>query len=51
MLQDVEAGRRLELEALLGAPIEIAHRYGVPVPTLERIDALTRLMGESLDLL
>lgn len=51
MLQDVEAGRRIELEALLGAPIEIAHRYGVEVPTLERIYALTRLMGDSLDLL
>ncbi|MEO5774398.1 MAG: 2-dehydropantoate 2-reductase [Sphingomicrobium sp.] len=51
MLQDVDAGRTIELEALLGAPIEIARRRSVPVPALERIYALTRLMAESLDLL
>ncbi|MFL6733164.1 MAG: ketopantoate reductase family protein [Sphingomicrobium sp.] len=51
MHNDVEAGRPIELEALLGAPVEIAHRHGVPVPTLERLYGLTRLMGESLGLL
>ena len=47
MLQDVEAGRPIELEALLGAPIELAHRYDLPVPTLEAIYAMTRLMATS----
>ena len=47
MLQDVEAGRAIELEALLGAPIELARRTGVPVPTLEALYAMTRLMAES----
>ena len=47
MLQDVEAGRPIELEALLGAPIELAHRAGVPVPALESLYAMTRLMAES----
>lgn len=51
MLQDVEAGRPIELEALLGAPIELAHRAGVPVPTLEALYAMTRLMAESRSLI
>jgi len=51
MLQDVEAGRPIELEALLGAPREIASRAGIPTPQLDRIYGLTRLMGESLGLL
>jgi 2-dehydropantoate 2-reductase len=51
MLQDVDAGRPIELEALLGAPREIAQRAGVPTPQLDRIYAMTRLMGENLGLL
>ena len=51
MLQDVEAGRPIELEALLGAPREIALRAGVPTPQLDRLYAMTRLMGEGLGLL
>ena len=51
MLQDVEAGRPIELEALLGAPREIARRVGVPTPALDRLYGVTRLMAESLGLL
>ncbi len=51
MLQDVEAGRPIEVEAMLGAPIELARRAGVPVPTLETLYAMTRLMAESRGLL
>ena len=51
MLQDVEAGRAIELEALLGAPREIARRVDVPTPALDRIYAMTRLMGDNLGLL
>ncbi|HET7317467.1 MAG TPA: 2-dehydropantoate 2-reductase [Sphingomicrobium sp.] len=50
MLQDVEAGRPLEVEALLGAPREIAMRVDVPTPQLDRIYAMTRLLAENLDL-
>jgi 2-dehydropantoate 2-reductase len=50
MLQDVEAGRPIELEALLGAPCEIARREGVATPELDRIYAMTRLMAENLGL-
>jgi len=51
MLQDVEAGRPIEVEALLGAPREIAERVGVAAPQLDRLYAMTRLMGENLGLL
>ena len=50
MLQDVEAGRLIELEALLGAPREIARGAGVETPQLNRIYAMTRLLGENLGL-
>jgi 2-dehydropantoate 2-reductase len=51
MLQDVEAGRPIELEALVGAPLEIGRRVGVATPQLERIYAMTRLMAENSGLL
>jgi 2-dehydropantoate 2-reductase len=51
MLQDVEAGRPIEVEALLGAPREIAHGVGIATPQLDRLYAMTRLMGENLGLL
>jgi 2-dehydropantoate 2-reductase len=36
MLQDYERGRELELDPILGAVIELGHRYGVPVPQMQR---------------
>lgn len=51
MLQDVESGRPIELEALLGAPRELARRAGVPTPILDALYAMTRLMAESRGLL
>ena len=50
MLQDVEAGRPIELEALLGAPREIARRVGIATPALDRLYGVTKLMAESLGL-
>ncbi len=43
MLQDVEAGRPLEIDALLAAPREIAARIGVPTPFMDALHGLTRL--------
>lgn len=43
MLQDAEAGRRIELDGLLGAPRELAQRVGVRVPHLDALFAITRL--------
>ena len=51
MLQDVESGRPIELDALLAAPLEIAARVGVAAPNLAALHGLTRLMGESRGLL
>jgi 2-dehydropantoate 2-reductase len=51
MLQDVEAGRQIELGALLGAPREIARKLGMPTPALDRLYGVTKLMAESLGLL
>jgi 2-dehydropantoate 2-reductase len=50
MLQDVEAGRPIELEALLGAPREIARARGIPTPALDRLYGLTKVMAKSLGL-
>lgn len=51
MLQDVEAGRPIELEALLGAPREIARAFAIATPALDRLYGVTRLMAESLGLI
>ena len=50
MLQDVEAGRPIELEALLGAPREIARAQDIETPALDRLYGVTKLMAESLGL-
>jgi 2-dehydropantoate 2-reductase len=47
-LQDVEQGRRLEVDALIGAVVEIAAWVGVPTPKLEAIAAATRLLDRTL---
>ena len=47
MLQDVEARRPIEIDALVGAPIEIARKSGIATPQLDRIYALTRLLAGS----
>jgi 2-dehydropantoate 2-reductase len=48
MLQDVEAGRALELEALVGAVVELGRVTGQAVPTVEAVLALARLLGQTL---
>lgn len=46
MLQDVEAGRPLELEAIVGAVIELAERLDLPMPYTRTVYACTKLLGE-----
>ena len=48
MLQDVEHGRALELQALVGAVIELGQITGTPVPTITAIHAVTALLGQTL---
>jgi 2-dehydropantoate 2-reductase len=45
MLQDVEASRAIELDALVGAVREIAARVGVATPNIDALFGLTRLFG------
>lgn len=48
MLQDVQAGRRLELEPIVGVLLELAAHHGVSVPTLTAIYACLRLLDMSV---
>jgi len=48
MLQDVEAGRALELEALVGSVIELARLVEVPTPHTDTIYAVTSLLARTL---
>jgi 2-dehydropantoate 2-reductase len=46
MLQDLEAGRPLELGAEVGAVIEVGERLGVPMPATRAVYACARLLDE-----
>jgi 2-dehydropantoate 2-reductase len=48
MLQDVEAGRALELEALVGSVIELGRITGVATPHIAAVYALAGLLGKTL---
>lgn len=43
ILQDLQAGRPMEIEALYGVPLEMARMAGVPTPTLDMIVALIKV--------
>ena len=45
MLQDVEAGRAIELDALVSVVREIAQRVGMATPTIDALLGLARLHG------
>lgn len=45
MLQDVEAGRPIELDAIVGAVHEIGLRLGIATPSIDALLGLTRLFG------
>ncbi|MCC6853058.1 MAG: 2-dehydropantoate 2-reductase [Comamonadaceae bacterium] len=47
MLQDLDAGRPLELDALLGAVREIALQLGIATPNVDALFGLTRLMART----
>jgi 2-dehydropantoate 2-reductase len=44
MLQDLEAGRPMELEAVIGAVVELGERLGVPMPSTNTVYACTKLL-------
>jgi 2-dehydropantoate 2-reductase len=48
MLQDLEAGRPMELEAIVGAVVELAGRVDVPVPCTQAVYACTKLLQSTI---
>jgi 2-dehydropantoate 2-reductase len=48
MLQDLEAGRPLELEALVGAVVELGERVGLAMPYTRTVYSCTKLLAQSV---
>jgi 2-dehydropantoate 2-reductase len=46
MLQDLEAGRPMEIEAVVGAVVELGERLGVPMPATRAVYACVKLLDE-----
>jgi 2-dehydropantoate 2-reductase len=46
MLQDYEAGRAMEIEAAVGAVVELGERLGVSMPATKAVYACTKLLDE-----
>jgi 2-dehydropantoate 2-reductase len=46
MLQDLDAGRQLEVDCLTGAVVELADRLDIPVPALRAVHACVSLLEE-----
>jgi 2-dehydropantoate 2-reductase len=47
MLQDLEAGRPMELEAIVGAIVELGERVKVPMPHTKAVYACTKLLEQN----
>jgi 2-dehydropantoate 2-reductase len=47
MLQDLEAGKALEIDAIIGAVVELAALTGVPAPTLGNVHAAIGLLART----
>jgi 2-dehydropantoate 2-reductase len=50
MLQDVEAGRAPEIEALVGSVVELATLTQTPAPRIEAVYGLVKLLAQTLDI-
>jgi 2-dehydropantoate 2-reductase len=48
MLQDREAGRPMEIEAVVGAVLELGDRLGVPMPATRTVYGCVKLLDEKL---
>ena len=46
MLQDLEAGRPMELEALVGSVVELGEKVGVAMPHTHTVYSCAKLLGE-----
>jgi 2-dehydropantoate 2-reductase len=50
ILQDLEAGRPMEVDALYTVPLEMARLMDVPTPTLDLVVAMIRLKAQEMGL-
>ncbi len=50
MLQDVEAGREIEIDALVGAVVELGARAGMPTPTISAVYQASKLLAATMQL-
>ncbi len=50
MLQDVEAGRTIELDAIVGSVVEIAQRLALPAPFINAVYGTVRMRAKALGL-
>jgi 2-dehydropantoate 2-reductase len=48
MLQDLEMGRPMELEPVVGAIVELGERLGINMPHTRTVYACTKLLGATL---
>ncbi len=48
MLQDVEAGRAPEIDALVGSVVELGRLTGTPTPHIDTVYALVKLLAKAL---
>jgi 2-dehydropantoate 2-reductase len=49
MLQDVEAGRAPEIDALVGAVVELGRLTDTPTPHIDTVYALVKLLAKTMD--
>ncbi|HYP81922.1 2-dehydropantoate 2-reductase [Variovorax sp.] len=49
MLQDVEAGRSPEIDALVGSVVELARLTDTPTPHIDTVHALVKLLARSME--
>ena len=49
MLQDIEAGRAPEIDALVGAVVELGRLTQTPTPHIDTVYALVKLLSKSMD--
>ena len=50
IVQDLELGRPMEVDAIFTAPLEMARLVGVPTPTLDLLVALAKLRARAAGL-
>ena len=49
MLQDIEAGRAPEIDALVGTVVELGRLTDTPTPHIDTVYALVKLLGKNID--